>query len=68
MRTRYHRRTAVHRHTGNKAPAAALRAPLPGEDIALFFDGVEDAVEVDFIIHDFAALHDAEVAADACSS
>ena len=33
------------------------------EDFELFSDRVEDAVEVENLIHDFASIHDAEVAA-----
>lgn len=53
----------MRRHVIKKVPAAVLHAPRLGEDIELFYDRLEDA-EYDVIMHDFASLHDAEVAAD----
>ncbi len=63
MRTHSQHHIGMRRHVIKKVPAAVLHAPRLGEDIELFYDRLEDA-EYDVIMHDFASLHDAEVAAD----
>jgi MoxR-like ATPase len=48
------------RHRAARLPLAVFHAPLPGEDVELFSDRKEDAVEYDAIVHEFEALYDAE--------
>ena len=42
-------------------PLALFHAPRPGEDVDLFSDRNEDALEYEGILHEFEALHDAEM-------
>ena len=55
------------RHRGGQAeklPLALFHAPLPGEDVDLFSDRNEDALEYETIMHEFELAHDAEMAPD----
>ena len=62
----------AHRHAGTRhqdgvrkvLPRPVMHAPQPGEDLELFSDRKEDAVEYESIIKDFALLHEAEIATD----
>lgn len=63
MKTHHHDRIAIRRRTAPKLPLALFHAPLPGEDLDLFSDRTEDALEYDAIVHEFEALHDAEAGA-----
>jgi hypothetical protein len=63
MKTSTHTRTGSHsRERGVKLPLALFHAPLPGEEVGLFSDRIEDLVEYEAIVHEFETLHDAECA------
>jgi hypothetical protein len=65
MKTSAESRTASrNRRRGEKLPLAAFHAPRPGEDVELFSDRTEDAVEYESIMHRFALLRAAETASD----
>lgn len=62
-------RTSGHRHGETRHLRCSQKLPmghpaLLGEDVELFSDRMEDAVEYDTIIKYFCLLHDAEIAAD----
>ena len=63
MKTSTHARTGVrNRERGTKLPLALFHASLPGEEVELFSDRIEDLVEYEAIVHEFERLHDAECA------
>jgi len=64
MRTHAQRHIVKHRHAIKKVPAVILPGPRLGEDMELFSDRLEDAVEYEVIMHDFTSRHDAELEAE----
>ena len=64
MRTHQHHHAATHRRAIRKLPAGLLHAPMLDEGMELFSDRLEDILEYQVIMRDFASLHDAEVEAD----
>lgn len=64
MKTNAQRRVASRRGRGEKLPLAAFHAPRPSEEVELFSDRTDDAVEYESIMHGFALLRAAETASD----
>ena len=56
----HHERIAARRGRGDKLPLALFHAPLPGEEVELFSDRTEDAIEREAIVHEFELRHDAD--------
>ena len=48
------------RRSARELPLALFHAPVPGADVDLFSDRMEDLAEYEAIVHEFEALHDAE--------
>ena len=52
------------RHSDDPAITVTFAGVKLDEDFELFSDRMEDAVEVENLIHDLVSIHDAEVAVD----
>jgi hypothetical protein len=68
MKTSAHSRTGIRRRgSGEKLPLAAFHALTAGEDVEVYSDGTQDAVEEESIMRDFASRHAAEIEQDSNS-
>jgi len=61
MKPGTHGRTRTRPRERVRLPLALFHAPRPGEEVDLFSDRNEDALECEGILHEFEALHDAEM-------
>jgi hypothetical protein len=60
MKPHHNEPASSRRRAAPQLPLALFHAPVPGADVDLFSDRMEDLAEYEAIVHEFEALHDAE--------